>query len=69
MVDTQKLSNLPDSPQGQSLQPGTVLQNRWRIMGVLGVGGNVAYSALNFSLLPVIQGKRMLGKLRRLPSL
>ncbi len=39
MVDTQKLSNLPDSPHGHSLQPGTVLQNRWRIMGVLGVGG------------------------------
>ncbi len=39
MVDTTKLSNLPDSPQGHSLQPGTVLQNRWRIMGVLGVGG------------------------------
>jgi outer membrane protein assembly factor BamB/tRNA A-37 threonylcarbamoyl transferase component Bud32 len=39
MVDTQKLGNLPDNPQGQSLQPGVVLQNRWRIMGVLGVGG------------------------------
>ncbi len=39
MVDTQKLSNLPENSQGQSLQSGVVLQNRWRIMGVLGVGG------------------------------
>lgn len=39
MVDTQKLSRMPDNPQGSSLQPGVVLQNRWRIVGVLGVGG------------------------------
>ncbi|MBN1965416.1 MAG: serine/threonine-protein kinase [Anaerolineae bacterium] len=39
MVETQRLSNLPDGPQGHSLQSGTVLQNRWRIMGVIGVGG------------------------------
>jgi outer membrane protein assembly factor BamB/tRNA A-37 threonylcarbamoyl transferase component Bud32 len=39
MVDTQKLGKLPDKPQGHSLQPGAVLQNRWRVMGVLGVGG------------------------------
>lgn len=39
MVDTQKLGNNPANPQGNSLQPGAVLQNRWRIMGVLGVGG------------------------------
>ena len=38
MVDTQKLGK-QESPQGHSLQAGTVLQNRWRIMGVLGVGG------------------------------
>lgn len=39
MVDTHQLSNTPQNPQGNSLQPGDVLQNRWRIMGVLGVGG------------------------------
>lgn len=39
MVDTQKLGNTPNNPQGNSLEPGAVLQNRWRIMGVLGVGG------------------------------
>ncbi len=39
MVDTQKLSHMPENPQGSSLQPGVVLQNRWRIVGVLGVGG------------------------------
>ncbi len=39
MVDTQNLGNLPESPQGASLQAGTVLQNRWRIIGVLGIGG------------------------------
>jgi serine/threonine protein kinase len=38
MVDTQKLGK-QEGPQGHSLQPGTVLQNRWRVMGVLGVGG------------------------------
>jgi len=40
MVDTQSFGNLP-APQGMegSLPPNTVLQNRWRIMGVLGVGG------------------------------
>lgn len=39
MVDTQQLGNNPNNPQGNSLQPGAVLQNRWRIMGVIGVGG------------------------------
>ncbi|MFC1960722.1 PQQ-binding-like beta-propeller repeat protein [Chloroflexota bacterium] len=39
MVDTQNLGHRPDNSQGQSLQPGIVLQNRWRVAGVLGVGG------------------------------
>lgn len=38
MVDTQKLGSSLE-PQGKSLQPGTVLQNRWRIESVVGVGG------------------------------
>ena len=41
MVDTQKFAgNLPDQPSGDStLQPGSVLQGRYRITGVIGVGG------------------------------
>ena len=41
MVDTQKFpGGLPDPSQGESaLQPGAVLQNRYRITGVIGVGG------------------------------
>src|SRR5512139_2719947 len=41
MVDTQKFSkNIPDQPPGDSaLQPGAVLQGRYRITGVIGVGG------------------------------
>ncbi len=41
MVDTRKISaNLPEQPQGEgALQPGSVLQGRYRITGVIGVGG------------------------------
>ena len=41
MVDTQKFGrNLPDKPLGDgALQPGSVLQGRYRISGVIGVGG------------------------------
>ncbi len=41
MVDTQKFpSKPPEQPQGEgALQPGAVLQNRYRITGVIGVGG------------------------------
>lgn len=41
MVDTQKFAkNLPDQPLGEgALQPGFVLQGRYRITGVIGVGG------------------------------
>lgn len=41
MVDTQRLSSEPGLPKGVegSLQVGVTLQNRWRIEGVLGVGG------------------------------
>lgn len=41
MVDTQKFAgNLPDQPSGDgTLQPGSVLQGRYRITGVIGVGG------------------------------
>ncbi|MCL4239170.1 MAG: serine/threonine-protein kinase [Anaerolineae bacterium] len=41
MVDTRKISaNLPEQPQGEgTLQPGSVLQGRYRITGVIGVGG------------------------------
>ncbi len=41
MVETQKFpSNLPERPAGENtLQPGAVLQNRYRITGVIGVGG------------------------------
>ncbi len=41
MVDTQKFAgNLPDQPSGENtLQPGSVLQGRYRITGVIGVGG------------------------------
>jgi outer membrane protein assembly factor BamB/tRNA A-37 threonylcarbamoyl transferase component Bud32 len=41
MVDTQKFpGNLPEPPSGENaLQPGSVLQGRYRITGVIGVGG------------------------------
>ncbi|MBI5960551.1 MAG: serine/threonine-protein kinase [Chloroflexi bacterium] len=41
MVDTQKFAgNLPDQPATDgTLQPGSVLQGRYRITGVIGVGG------------------------------
>ena len=40
MVDTQKFSkNMPDNPGDSALQPGAVLQGRYRITGVIGVGG------------------------------
>lgn len=41
MVDTQKFANDPKRPQGAdgTLQVGAVLQGRYRIIGVLGVGG------------------------------
>jgi len=41
MVDTQKFAkNLPEQPSGENaLQPGSVLQNRYRITGGIGVGG------------------------------
>jgi outer membrane protein assembly factor BamB/tRNA A-37 threonylcarbamoyl transferase component Bud32 len=41
MVDTQKFAkNVPDQPPGENtLQPGSVLQSRYRITGVIGVGG------------------------------
>ncbi|MBN1679058.1 MAG: serine/threonine-protein kinase [Anaerolineae bacterium] len=41
MVDTQKFAkNLPEQPMGEgALQPGSVLQGRYRITGVIGVGG------------------------------
>ncbi len=41
MVDTQRISPSPlDQPKGEgALQPGSVLQGRYRITGVIGVGG------------------------------
>lgn len=41
MVDTQKFpARPPEQPSGEgALQPGAVLQNRYRISGVIGVGG------------------------------
>lgn len=41
MVETQKFpSKPPEQPSGENaLQPGAVLQNRYRITGVIGVGG------------------------------
>jgi outer membrane protein assembly factor BamB len=40
MVDTQKFAkNVPDNPGDSALQPGAVLQGRYRITGVIGVGG------------------------------
>lgn len=40
MVDTQKFAkNLPEQPNDSALQPGAVLQGRYRITGVIGVGG------------------------------
>jgi outer membrane protein assembly factor BamB len=41
MIDTQKFAkNLPEQPTGDgALQPGAVLQGRYRITGVIGVGG------------------------------
>lgn len=40
MVDTQKFAkNLPEQPGDSTLQPGSVLQGRYRITGVIGVGG------------------------------
>ncbi len=40
MVDTQKFArNLPEQPSDSALQPGSVLQGRYRITGVIGVGG------------------------------
>lgn len=41
MVDTQKFAkNLPEQPTGDgALQPGSVLQGRYRITGIIGVGG------------------------------
>ncbi len=40
MVDTQKFAkNLPEQPSDGVLQPGAVLQGRYRITGVIGVGG------------------------------
>ena len=41
MVDTQKFAkNVPEQPTGDgALQPGSVLQGRYRITGVIGVGG------------------------------
>ncbi len=41
MVDTQKFPGaLPEPPSGENtLQPGSVLQGRYRITGVIGVGG------------------------------
>jgi outer membrane protein assembly factor BamB/tRNA A-37 threonylcarbamoyl transferase component Bud32 len=41
MVDTQKFAgHLPEPPAGEgALQPGSVLQGRYRITGVIGVGG------------------------------
>ncbi|MBN1203056.1 MAG: serine/threonine-protein kinase [Anaerolineae bacterium] len=39
MVDTQRFAkNLPEQPEG-ALQPGSILQGRYRITGVIGVGG------------------------------
>ncbi len=41
MIDTQKFAkNPPEQPSGEgALQPGSVLQGRYRITGVIGVGG------------------------------
>lgn len=39
MVETQKFANDPKQPPGGSLQVGSVLQGRYKITGVLGVGG------------------------------
>ncbi|MBN1563195.1 MAG: serine/threonine-protein kinase [Anaerolineae bacterium] len=40
MVDTQKFpGNVPEQPSSDTLQPGSVLQKRYRITGVIGVGG------------------------------
>lgn len=40
MVDTQKFPNLPEpSSSDSTLQPGSILQKRYRITGVIGVGG------------------------------
>lgn len=40
MVDTQKFPSKSPEPSGEgALQPGAVLQNRYRITGVIGVGG------------------------------
>ena len=41
MIDTQKFAkNVPEQPSGEgALQPGSVLQGRYRITGVIGVGG------------------------------
>lgn len=40
MVDTQQFAKLPEQPMGDgALQPGSVLQARYRITGVIGVGG------------------------------
>ena len=41
MIDTQKFAKNPnEQPSGEgALQPGSVLQGRYRITGVIGVGG------------------------------